>query len=240
MSYEIPTEGYIGFLDKTIEIHWDNHALLMFVLWFAVVPTALLLIRFGKPKPTAYGIPNNISRFDHKLLWWTLHYSLLYIAVGLSIIAILFAIYLTRGFSGTLHAWFGGATALLGALQIVSAWFRGSHGGKHGVESDPEDPSTWHGDHFNMTAQRRWFEAYHKSAGYLAVVTAVAAVATGLSQFWMPGIAIAFGLIAIATLILATVLQACGLNNDTYQSVYGNHPGHPFNRARSPEGQDPD
>ncbi len=234
MSYEIPTEAYIGFLDKTIEIHWDNHALLMFSIWFVLVPAALLIIRFGKPQPSAFGIPRGTTRFDTKLLWWTLHYSLLYSALALAIAAALLAIYLSGGFSGTLHAWFGGGTILLGMLQIVSAWFRGSHGGKQGTESDPEDPSTWRGDHFDMTARRRWFEAYHKTAGYLTVAAAVGALATGLSQLWITGIAIAFILVVIIGLLLATVLQAFGFNIDTYQSVYGNHPEHPFNKARNP------
>jgi len=240
MNYEIPTEAYIGFLDKTIKINWDYHALLMFGIWFVLIPAALLFIRFGKPKPTTYGIPLGISRFDRRLLWWTLHYSLLYLAIALSIAGALIAIWLSGGFSGTLHAWFGSGTILLGTLQIISAWFRGSHGGKHGAESDPQDRSTWSGDHFDMTAKRRWFEVYHKTAGYIVIVMAVGTAASGLWQFWMPGIAIAFILVMIVVLILATALQAYGLNVDTYQSVYGNHPDHPFNKRRSSKGQSPD
>ncbi|HJO13074.1 MAG TPA: hypothetical protein QGI39_13650, partial [Gammaproteobacteria bacterium] len=194
---------------------------------------AILFIRFGKPKPTTYGIPRGTGRFDRRLLWWTLHYSLLYVAIALSIAGASLAIWLSGGFSGTLHAWFGSGAILFGMLQIISAWFRGSHGGKQGVESDPQDRSTWGGDHFDMTAKRRWFETYHKTAGYITIVMAVGAVASGLWQFWMPGIAIAFILVMIAVLILATVLQAYGLNVDTYKSVYGNHPDHPFNKKRS-------
>jgi hypothetical protein len=231
MSYEIPSEAHIGFLDWTVQIHWGNHAILMFSIWFIIVPAALLIIRFGKPKPTTYGIPRATARLDRRLLWWTLHYSTLYAAIILSILGALLAIYLSGGFSGTLHAWFGGATVLMGTLQIVSAWFRGSHGGKHGTESDPQDRTTWGGDHFDMTPQRRWFEAYHKTAGYFAIVLAAGAVTTGLSHFWMPWIAVAFAVVVIATLILAVILQGRGSNYDTYQSVYGNHPEHPFNKA---------
>jgi hypothetical protein len=233
MSYEIPTEAYIGFLDKTIEIHWDNHALLMFGIWFILIPTALLIIRFGKPRPTTYGIPRGTGKVDRRLLWWTLHYGPLYVAIALSIAGALLATGLSGGFSGTLHAWFGSGTILMGTLQIVSAWFRGSHGGKQGPASDPEDRSTWGGDHFDMTARRRWFEAYHKTAGYFTIVLAAGAVTTGLSHFWMPWIAIAFAVVILATLILAVVLQGQGLNYDTYRSVYGNHPEHPFNKERN-------
>ncbi len=43
MAYEIPSEAYIGFLDQVIEIHWDNHAVLMFGLWFVLVPTKMVM-----------------------------------------------------------------------------------------------------------------------------------------------------------------------------------------------------
>lgn len=50
-------------------------------------------------------------------------------------------------------------------------------------EADPDDRATWGGDHFDMTPRRRWFEAYHKTAGYFTMMLAVGAVATGLSQY---------------------------------------------------------
>jgi len=232
MDYEIPTEAYIGFLGRSIDIHWNNHALLMFGVWFALVPLALLAIRFGKPRPTPYGIPSGTGKLDHRLLWWTLHYYGLYAAILLSLAGIAFATYLSGGFSGTLHSVFGLSAVAFGCLQIVSAWLRGSHGGKHGEHSDPDDPATWRGDHFDMTPQRRWFEAYHKTAGYFAVLMALGAVTTGLYQFWMPVIAIALAFVLVSVLAAAVVLQARGSHYDTYRSVYGNHPDHPFNKAR--------
>ena len=57
----IPTEVYIGFLNETIPIHWDNHAYLMVLIWFVLVPIGVLAIRFGKPKPTERGIETKIS-----------------------------------------------------------------------------------------------------------------------------------------------------------------------------------
>jgi len=87
-----------------------------------------------------------------------------------------FAVVLTGGFSGTLHAWFGLGTIAFGVLQIVSASFRGSHGGRKDPSADPEDRSTWGGDHFDMATQRWWFEAYHKIAGYFAILLAMGAV----------------------------------------------------------------
>jgi hypothetical protein len=232
MAYDIPSEAYIGFLDQTFEIHWDNHALLMFGVWFALVPTVLLVIRFGKPPPTPYGIPRGTGKLDRKLIWWTLHYFGLYTAIVLSLAGVAIAVTLSGGFSGTLHSAFGLATVAFGCLQIASAWLRGSHGGKHGQHSDPDDPTTWGGDHFDMTPHRRWFEAYHKTGGYFTITLALGAVATGLSQFWMPMIAVALGVVIVVVLAAAVLLQASGFYNDTYSSVYGNHPDHPFNKKR--------
>ncbi len=232
MAYEIPRQAYIGFLDQVIEIHWDNHAVLMFGLWFVLVPVAMLVIRFGKPLPTTYGIPRGTGKLDHRLLWWTVHYYFLYTAIILSLGAAAFAVFLSGGFSATLHAYFGVGTILMGVLQIVSSWFRGSHGGKQGENSDPDDRSTWGGDHFDMSAQRRWFEAYHKTAGYFTIALAIGAVASGLSQFWMGELAAAFIVVVIIVMAAAVVLQGRGYHYDTYRSVYGNHPEHPFNKSR--------
>jgi hypothetical protein len=232
MGYEIPTEGRIPILDVAIPIHWDNHAMLMFVIWFIIVPASVMFLRFGKIRPSTYGIPRGTPKWAWPELCWTVHKYLLYSAIFLALGGAALAIILSGGFSGTLHACFGLATIGLGAMQILSAWFRGSHGGRKDRAADPEDRATWGGDHFDMTPRRRWFEAYHKTAGYFALFLALGAVATGLSQFWLPGIAITLGLVIIAGLVLAIVLQGLGYNHDTYRSVYGTHPDHPFNRRR--------
>ena len=51
MHPDIPTEGRIPLLDITIPIHWDNHAILMFAVWFVVVPASVMFLRFGKIAP---------------------------------------------------------------------------------------------------------------------------------------------------------------------------------------------
>ncbi len=232
MQSDIPTHGYLPIVDITIPIHWDNHALLMFGIWFVLVPVAVIFLRFGKTPPTTYGIPRGTPKWAWPELCWTVHKKLLYVAMFLAVGGAGFAMLLSGGFSGSLHAWFGTGTLILGVLQVVSSWFRGSHGGRKDPMADPDNRATWGGDHFNMTAQRWWFEAYHKTGGYFALFLAVGAVATGLSQFWMPGIAIALGAIVFAGLVLAVVLQGRGHYHDTYQSVYGSHPNHPFNKRR--------
>jgi hypothetical protein len=57
-------------------------------------------------------------------------------------------------------------------------------------------------------------------------------VATGLAQFWIGWIAVAFGALVAGGLVLTFVLQGLGLNRDTYMSVYGTHPRNPFNQRR--------
>ena len=169
MNTTIPTEVYLAFLDRTIEIHWDYHALLMTGVWFGLVPLGIVAVRFFKPKPTTYGIEKETGKLDPKLIWWTLHYFCLYAAIGLSLAGMTMAMVVSGGFSGSLHALWGLGTILFGCVQIISGWFRGSHGGKYGADSDPDDPATWHGDHFDMTPRRRWFESYHKTAGYFTL-----------------------------------------------------------------------
>ena len=232
MSPDIPTEVYVAFLDRTFELHWDYHAMLMTGVWFLLVPIGVIAVRFFKPKPTTYGIEKETGRLDSKLRWWTIHYVILYTAIGLALVGMATATLASGGFSGSVHAIFGYGTILFGCLQIFSAWLRGSHGGKHGADSDPDDPSTWRGDHFDMTPRRRWFEAYHKSTGYFTIILALAAVASGLQQFWVPQIAIAVILLLAASLIAYVLMEGKGYRQDTYRSVYGNHPDNPYNKYR--------
>ena len=164
----IPTEIYFDFLGQTIPIHWSYHAILLVGIWFVLVPLCIITIRYGKPKPTRYGIREEIRLTNIAWWWFSVHKYGFYLAVGLSLAGLAMALTVSRGFSGSVHSLFGLTTIILGCLQIVSAWLRGSHGGKYYHKADPDDPATWHGDHFDMTLRRRTFEAYHKTAGYFA------------------------------------------------------------------------
>ena len=57
----IPAEVYLGFLGRTIPVHWTYHAILMVTVWFVLVPICILVIRFGKPKPTLTGIHGKVT-----------------------------------------------------------------------------------------------------------------------------------------------------------------------------------
>ncbi|MCA8869228.1 MAG: hypothetical protein KDA67_11305 [Rhodobacteraceae bacterium] len=232
MKHEIPTEFTIGFLNRTIEIHWGLHAWLMFICWFVLVPFGVMSIRYLKTRPVPLGLPRGVGKFDPLFIWWVMHIWTLYTAIGLSLLGAAIALVVSGGFSGSVHSFFGIATVLFGTLQIVAAWNRGSHGGHNHLSSDPDDPSTWRGDHFDMTPKRRLFEAYHKPGGYFSVFLAIGAVASGLVQFWMPAIAITLGLIFIGGFVLIVFSEFRGYRYDTYRAVFGSHPDHPGNKKR--------
>ena len=103
----------------------------MSTIWFLLVPCALIAIRYFKPQPTPFGIERSTGRFDRKLLWWTIHYAMLYLAIILALLGAAVAIFVSGGISRSAHALWGFAALLTGCLQIISAWFRGTHGGKY-------------------------------------------------------------------------------------------------------------
>lgn len=228
----IPTEVYLDFLGTTIPIHWNLHAIAMVGIWFALVPLCIMSIRYGKPKPRPHGIRVEIRLSNIEWWWFSVHKFGFYIAICLSLVALAVALTVSRGFSGSVHSMFGIITVSLGCLQIVSAWLRGTHGGRYYFKANPEDPATWHGDHFDMTPRRRKFEAYHKTAGYFAGFFAVGAVASGLMQYPMPVLMGVILVIALAALVLCIVLELKGLRYDGYRAAFGNDPDHPHNKAR--------
>lgn len=230
MNTEIPTEFHVAFLDRSFAIHWNYHAWLMVTCWFVLVPFGVLSIRYLKNTPTRRGLPRGVGKFDRLFIWWIMHIWTLYTAIGLSLLGAAIALVSTGKFSGSLHAWFGGLTIIFGTLQIIVAWQRGSHGGHNHLSSDPQDPSTWRGDHFDMTPRRRWFEAYHKPGGYFALFLATGAVTTGLMQYWMPLIAVAIPLLFFGIFALVVYLEGRGYRHDTYQSVFGTDPDLPGNQ----------
>ena len=233
MAVPIPTEVYVAVLDRSIQIHWNYHALLMTIVWLVLVPAGVFAVRFCKPKPSEYGIAKGTAKLDPKLRWWSVHYVVLYTSMALSMGGIALAVFVSGGFSGSLHGALGIGVFLFGALQLASAWCRGTHGGKYGAHSDPVDPATWRGDHFDMTPRRRWFEAYHKSAGYFSLALAFCAIASGLSQYPMPALAIGAAVLLLAILALWVIFEGKGYRQDTYQSVYGDRADHPYNRRRA-------
>jgi len=228
----IPTEVYLDFLGRTIQINWNYHAVLMVGIWVVLVPLCIITIRFGKPKPTLNGIREEV-RFKNIVWWWfSVHKFGLYLAVGLSLVGLAVALTASRGFSGSMHSVFGITTIVLGCLQVVSGLLRGKHGGRNYHKADPNDPATWRGDHYDMTPRRRKFEAYHRTAGYFAGFFAAGAVASGLMQYPMPVLAAVVLIIVLVALVLCIVLEYKGLRYDGYRAAHGYNLEHPYNKER--------
>ena len=142
------------------------------------------------------------------------------------------ALVVSRGFSGSVHSLFGILTIGFGCLQIVLSWLRGTHGGKYYNVAVLDDPATWRGDHYDMTPRRRFFEAFHKTAGYFAGFFAVGAVASGLMQFRMPVLTVVSVAVVLIIAALCIWFEHTGRRYDTYRSVFGYDPDHPHNKAR--------
>ena len=136
----IPTEVYLDFLGRSIEIHWNYHAILMFAIWMVLVPLCIISIRFFKPKPSEFGIRTKIGLKNIRWWWFNVHKYGLYLAIGLSLVGLLFAVVVSQGISGSVHSFFGLMTVIMGCLQVGSALLRGTHGGRYYNNADPDDP----------------------------------------------------------------------------------------------------
>jgi hypothetical protein len=167
------------------------HAGLMLTAWCLLVPSGVLIARYFKVT-RQQDFPAELDNY----FWWNWHRGLQYLGVALST-AGYGAMVAINGFGfQTLHSKIGIVIVMLGWCQVISAWVRGSKGG-------PTD-TQMRGDHFDMTPRRRVFEIFHKSAGWIAVLGAVAAAETGiglggLSVYWHAGlVALALGYLATA------------------------------------------
>lgn len=232
VQHHIPDQVYLPLLGRTIEIHWDYHALLMVSMWAVLVPAGIISLRYFKPRPSRTGIESRIAVRDPRWLWFSLHKYVLTFAVGMSVAGTVVALVVSKGFSGTIHSAFGLATVAFGCLQLISAWLRGTHGGRYYYTGKPDKPETWRGDHFDMTPRRRRFETYHKTAGYFTMFCAAGAIGSGLMQYPMPALAVGIALITATFLIVSLNREHGGKRYDTYRAVFGNDPEHPFNKVR--------
>ncbi len=196
------------------------HGCLMLVAWAILMPAGFLVVRFFKITPG-----QDWPRRLNNPFWFINHRRLGYATVIVTTIAI--ACILWANGSLTLwqgyHATTGWMLFALAWCQVLGSLFRGSHGG-------PVDPMTrkilppeqWHGDHFNLTRRRIFFEYSHKIIGYILVPLTVWQIATGLrdldASLWLWG---AVALCALFFVSAFVTLQVSGRCVDTYQAIWG-------------------
>jgi hypothetical protein len=197
------------------------HGRMMVLAWCVLLPAGILAARFFKITPRQ-DWPRDL---DNKT-WWYSHNILQYAGAGLVLTAALLVERSTSSLS-SFHGLLGWGVVGLTTAQVVGGLLRGSKGGP----TAPAKDGSLRGDHYDMTLRRRIFERVHKSLGYLTVVLALAALATGLWQAnaprWM------WLVVATWWLLLAVAgisWQRQGRAVDTYQAIWGPDPRHPGNR----------
>ena len=155
--------------------------------------------------------------------WWHAHRKLNYSGIGLATIGFLIMWLTLEGLQLTgLHGKLGLAVLVLGWLQVISAWLRGTKGGPTDNRADPTDPATWRGDHFDMSPRRRYFEAWHKLFGYLALLLAVPAAWLGIRSMGLPIWLEALPwIIAVLFVLLFHRFTREGRWIDTHEAIWG-------------------
>ena len=228
----IKEEVYLEFLGRTIDIHWNYHAILMVTIWLVLVPLFITIIRYGKPRPTEKGLQRQVHVCHIEWWWFTAHKYGLSFAVLLSLAGVAVALVVSQEFSGSVHSILGIMTVTLGVIQLLFGMLRGTHGGQYYNKADPDDPSTHHGDHYSRTTRRRIFEAYHKTAGYFTLFCAVGAIGSGLMQYPMPILTRIVFVIPFLFLAFWVVMEFFERRYDGYRAVHGYGKEHPYNKER--------
>ncbi len=203
------------------------HARLMVLAWAILLPLGAVAARYFKVTPK-----QDWPRHVDNRAWWHAHRALQYGGVLIMLVGTAL-VYNGRTESHlpvsapsaltVWHGYLGWTMVLLGVLQILSAWLRGSKGG-------PTE-SQLRGDHYDMTRHRLAFEALHKGAGWLSVMLAIITIMLGLiaadAPRWMP---LAVGLWWLGLLAASVYLERTGHCIDTYQAIWGPDVKHPGNQ----------
>lgn len=194
------------------------HGALMAIAWLILLPAGVLVARFFKVTKKQ----NWPEELDNQF-WWHAHRWLNYGGITLATLGVLIIWQTLGGLQLTgWHGWLGLATFAMGWLQVVAAWLRGSKGGPTDVGADPKDPSTWRGDHYDMTPRRRRFEAWHNHLGYLALALAVPTAWLGLGSIGAPSWMQALPWLSAAIFLL--LFHRFTRENrwiDTHQAIWG-------------------
>ena len=143
---------------------------MMALAWLVLLPAGALVARFYKVLPR-----QDFPAVTDSKAWWRAHLLLQYGGTALAAAGLWTAWDALDGAwdLSNLHTLLGLAVMGLCAMQVVSAWLRGTKGGPTDTHADPADPGTWRGDHFDMTRRRRLFEvrrrrSHHGGPSFLA------------------------------------------------------------------------
>ena len=195
------------------------HGGLMLLAWFVLLPGGALAARFYKVLPG-----QDFPRVRDSGAWWLAHLGSQYAGAALAGLAVWIA-WDALGEAwdwGSPHVALGLAVMTLCALQVASGLLRGTKGGPTDIHADPHDPTTWRGDHYDMTLRRRVFETWHKRAGYVAFALALPTAWLGLSLVEAPAWVRAFPWLAVTAFVSAFVgLSLRGRLVDTWLAIGG-------------------
>ena len=196
------------------------HARAMVMSWAVLLPLGALAARYFKVMPK-----QDWPRELDNRAWWHAHRLLQYSGVVLMMVGVWLA--WNEGSQSSAaavwHSYLGWSVIVLGVSQIVAAWARGSKGGPTDVQL--------RGDHYDMTAQRFWFEALHKTGGWLAITLAIVTILLGFwaadAPRWMVLVLTGWWALLI---VVGTKLQRDQRCIDTYQAIWGPSLEHPGNQ----------
>ncbi len=203
------------------------HGVLMLAAWMIFLPSGVIVARYFKVLP-GQDFPRSLDN----PWWFYLHLGLQYAGMALACagVAIVWNVLGRLDFTDG-HARLGLIVMLLGCLQVVAGWLRGTKGGPTDKGSDLRRPETWRGDHYDMTRRRRIFERWHKTAGYVALALAVPTAMMGLHRIGAPPAAEFLPLaLAGAFVCIAVALERSGWWVPTYHAIWGPDQVHPGNR----------
>ncbi|MEP0519636.1 MAG: cytochrome b561 domain-containing protein [Hyphomicrobiales bacterium] len=200
-----------------IATHQAWHGRLMFLAWGVLLPLGVLIARYFKITPRQ----NWPEELDHKF-WW--HSHLLFQHAGVLLMLVGFAIIITNkpfAWPDEFHDYCGWFLILGGLFQFVSGYLRGTKGGP----TDPSADGGLHGDHFDMTPRRIWFEGIHKAFGYILLLSGLVGVVSGLwfvnAPKWM-WLTIAIVWTAFAG--IAIICERKGMQTSSYEAIWGRKP----------------
>lgn len=212
----------------TFAIAW--HGRLMVLSWLVAMPAAVLVARYLKVTPKQ-DWPQQLGNS----FWFIWHRRLSQLTALIALLALALVL-MDQGLAPLVagHVWLGWLTLVLLGVQIVTAVFRGTHGGPIEPFTGRKKPvEEWPGDHYSMTTRRIIFEWIHKFTGYALIISSVLAIFTGLEHAGAPRwMFLGGGLLVLMWTGIALRLQSAGRCLDTYQAIWGLDPSLPGNRRR--------